>query len=48
MASFFLNNATSEFLFIRPNGNYIDAEWFKQMISDVIVQEKAEITKKTD
>ena len=48
MSSFFLNNATSEFLFIRPNGNYIDAEWFKQMISDVIVQEKAEITKKTD
>ncbi len=44
MASFFVNNATSEFLFIRPSGNPIDAEGFKQMISGDVVQEKAEIT----
>ena len=45
MASFFVNNGTSEFLFIRPSGNPIDAEGFKQMISGDVVQEKAEITK---
>ena len=45
MASFFVNNATSDFLFIRPSGNPIDAEGFEQMISDDVVQEKAEITK---
>ena len=44
MDSFFVNNATSEFLFIRPSGNPIDAEGFKQMISGDVVQEKAEIT----
>ncbi len=45
MASFFLNNATTDFLFIRPSGNPIDAKGFEQMISGDIVQEKAEITK---
>ena len=45
MASFFVNNATSDFLFIRPSGNPIDAKGFKQMISGDVVQEKAEITK---
>ena len=45
MASFFLNNATSDFLFIRPSGNPIDARGFEQMITENIVQEKAEITK---
>ena len=32
MASFFVNNATRDFLFIRPSGNPIDAEGFEQMI----------------
>ena len=45
MASFFVNNATSDFLFIRPSGNPIDAKGFEQMITGEIVQEKAEITK---
>ena len=45
MASFFINNATTDFLFIRPSGNPIDAKGFEQMISADIVQEKAEITK---
>ena len=45
MASFFLDNATPDFLFIRPSGNPIDAKGFEQMITDDIVQEKAEITK---
>ena len=45
MASFFVNNATPDFLFIRPSGNPIDAKGFEQMISGDIVQEKAEITK---
>ena len=45
MASFFINNATPDFLFIRPSGNPINAEGFEQMISGDIVQEKAEITK---
>ena len=45
MASFFVKNATSDFLFIRPSGNPIDAEGFEKMISDDIFQEKAEITK---
>ena len=45
MASFFVNNATSDFLFIRPSGNPIDAKGFEQMINDEIVQEKAKITK---
>ena len=45
MASFFVNNATPDFLFIRPSGNPIDAKGFEQMITGDIVQEKAEITK---
>ena len=46
MGSFFVKNATSDFLFIRPSGNPIDAEGFEQMItSGDVVQEKAEITK---
>ena len=45
MASFFVNNATSDFLFIRPSGNPIDAKGFKQMLTGDVVQEKAEITK---
>ncbi len=45
MASFFVNYATSDFLFIRPSGNPINAKGFEQMISGDIVQEKAEITK---
>ena len=45
MASFFVNNATPDFLFIRPSGNPINAKEFEQMITGDIVQEKAEITK---
>ena len=45
MASFFVNNATPDFLFIRPSGNPIDKKGFEQMITGDIVQEKAEITK---
>ena len=46
MASFFVDNGTSDFLFIKPSGNTIDAKGFEQMITgDIIVQEKAEITK---
>ncbi len=45
MASFFVDNATADFLFIRPSGNPIDAKGFEQIITDEIVQEKAEITK---
>ena len=45
MALFFIDNATPDFLFIRPSGNPIDAEGFKQMISGDVVQEKTEITK---
>ena len=45
MASFFIKNATFDFLFIRPSGNPINAEGFEKMISSDVVQEKAEITK---
>ena len=45
MASFFVNHATPDFLFIRPSGNPLDAKEFEQMISSDVVQEKAEITK---
>ena len=45
MASFFVDNATLDFLFIRPSGNPIDAKGFEQMITGDIVQEKSEITK---
>ena len=46
MGSFFVNNATPEFLFIRPSGNPLTAEGFEEMMnSGDVVQEKAEITK---
>ena len=45
MASFFVNYATSDFLFIRPSGNPINAKGFERMITGDIVQEKAEVTK---
>ena len=45
MASFFIHNSTSDFLFIRPSGNPINADGFEKMISGDVVQEKAEITK---
>jgi hypothetical protein len=44
MASFLLRMRL-QILFIRPSGNPIDAKGFEQMITDEIVQEKAEITK---
>ena len=41
-----MNNATANFLFIRPSGNPISAKGFEKMInSGDVVQEKAEITK---
>ena len=49
MGSFFMNNATLDFLFIRPSGNPISAEGFEEMMnSGDVVQEKAEIKKYTD
>ena len=45
MASFFVDNTTLYFLFIKSSGNPIDAKGFEQMITGDIVQEKAEITK---
>ena len=42
---FFVKNATTDFLFIRPSGNPIGRKVFDQMITDDIVQEKAEKTK---
>ena len=46
MGSFFMNNATPDFLFIRPSGNPISAKGFEEMMnSGDVVQEKAEITK---
>ena len=46
MGSFFVNNATKDFLFIRPSGNPITAKGFeKMMISGDVIQEKASITK---
>ena len=46
MGSFFVKNATSDFLLIRPSGNPLDAAGFEQMMtSDDVLQEKAEITK---
>ena len=46
MGSFFVNNATSDFLFIRPSGNPISAKGFEEMMnSGDVIQEKAEITK---
>ena len=46
MGSFFMKNATPDFLFIRPSGNPISAKGFEEMLnSGDVVQEKAEITK---
>ena len=46
MGSFFMINATPDFLFIRPSGNPISAKGFEEMMnSGDVVQEKAEITK---
>ena len=46
MGSFFVNNATSDFLLIRPSGNPITAKGFEEMMSSGdVVQEQAEITK---
>ena len=46
MGSFFVNNATPDFLLIRPSGNPISAKGFEEMMSSGdVVQEKAEITK---
>ena len=46
MGSFFMNNATPDFLFIGPSGNPIIAKGFEEMMnSGDVVQEKAEITK---
>ena len=45
MGSFFVKNATSDFLLIRPSGNPITAKGFEEMMSSGdVVQEKAEIT----
>ena len=46
MGSFFVNNATKDFLLIRPSGNPISAKGFQEMMSSgEVVQEKSEITK---
>ena len=46
MGSFFMNNATPDFLFIRPSGNPLSAKGFEEMMnSGDLEQEKAEITK---
>ena len=45
MASFFVNNSTSDFLLIRPRGNPINAEGFQKMMNSGDLQEKAAITK---
>ena len=46
MASFFVDNASPDFLLIRPSGNPISANGFQDMmISGDVVHEKSEITK---
>ena len=46
MGSFLIDNTTSDFLFIRPSGNPIDAKGFAEMWSSGdLVLETAEITK---
>ena len=46
MGSFFIDNATPDFLFIRPSGNPINAKGFQAMWSSgTLVLESAEITK---
>ena len=44
MASFFIDNATPDFLFIRPSGNPIDAKGFEQMITDEIAVSYTHLT----
>tara|TARA_B100000965_G_C19398043_1_gene672070 strand:+ start:294 stop:551 length:258 start_codon:yes stop_codon:yes gene_type:complete len=45
MGSFFSDNTTPDFLFIRPSGNPIDAKGFQDMSSSGdLVLESAEIT----
>ena len=46
MGSFFVKNATPDFLFIRPSGNPLSAKGFEEMMnSGDVVQETIEITK---
>ncbi len=46
MGSFFIDNSTSDFLFVRPSGNPIDAKGFEEMWSSGdLILESAEITK---
>ena len=46
MGNFFVDNATPDFLFIRPSGNPLDAKGFQEMwASGDLVLESAEITK---
>tara|TARA_Y100001968_G_scaffold277953_1_gene273015 strand:- start:216 stop:608 length:393 start_codon:yes stop_codon:yes gene_type:complete len=46
MGSFFLDNASPDFLFIRPSGNPIDANGFLEMWSSgELILKSAEITK---
>ena len=46
MGSFFIKNATPDFLLIRPSGNPISAKGFEEMMnSGDVVQETSEITK---
>ena len=40
MSSFFINNTTPNFTFIKPSGNHVDAERFKELILGDIVEEK--------
>ena len=45
---FFMNNATLDFLFIRPSGNPIIAKGFEEMMnSGDVVKQKVEIKKNT-
>ena len=44
MGSFFVKNATSDFLLIRPSGNPISAKGFEEMMSSGdVVQEKQKL-----
>jgi len=46
MCRFFIENGTTDFLFIRPSGNTIDAKGFEEMWSSGdLILEHAEITK---
>ena len=46
MGSFFIKNGTSDFLFIRPSGNPLNAYGFEEMMnSGDLVQDKSEITR---